>query len=88
TRGQGPKPRRVSCHLCWARSLGHGRGRTPRRAAADLSAGRYASRMSPRGVGAREPTDPPGQDTPRPEPRYRLPGFVSGFGPGPGCGTG
>ncbi|MFI9063498.1 hypothetical protein ACIGQE_16675 [Streptomyces sp. NPDC053429] len=48
--------------------------------------------MSPRGVSAREPADRlerlPGQDAPRPEPTYRLQGFVSGFGPGPGCGTG
>ncbi|WP_329199698.1 MULTISPECIES: class I SAM-dependent methyltransferase [unclassified Streptomyces] len=65
---------------------GHGQGRTPRRAAADLLAGRYASHVSPRGVSARELADRlerlPGQDTPRQEPTYRLQGFVSGFGPG------
>ncbi|MFC6982898.1 class I SAM-dependent methyltransferase [Streptomyces cirratus] len=65
---------------------GHGQGRTPRRAAADLLAGRYASRVSPRGVSARELADRlrrlPGQDTPRPEPTYRLQGFVSGFADG------
>ncbi|MFJ6719144.1 hypothetical protein [Streptomyces sp. NPDC091259] len=62
---------------------GHGQGRTPRGAAGALSAGRYASRISPRGVTVRELADRlgllPDQDTPRAEPTYRLQGFVSGF---------
>ncbi|MEU6890804.1 class I SAM-dependent methyltransferase [Streptomyces sp. NPDC046557] len=62
---------------------GHGQGRTPRGAAEALLAGRYASRISPRGITAPELADRlkrlPDQDTPRPEPTYRLQGFVRGF---------
>ncbi|MEV7589547.1 class I SAM-dependent methyltransferase [Streptomyces sp. NPDC089922] len=59
---------------------GHGQGRTPRGAAAALLAGRYASRIVPRGITARELAARlellPGQDVPRAEPTYRLRSFV------------
>lgn len=59
---------------------GHGQGRTPRGAAEALLAGRYASRVSPRGISPRELAARlgrlPGQDIPRAEPTYRLQGFV------------
>lgn len=59
---------------------GHGQGRTPLGAAAALLAGRYASRVHPRGITPRELADRlellPGPDTPRAEPTYRLRGFV------------
>lgn len=59
---------------------GHGQGRTPRGAATALLAGRYASRVHPRGITPRELADRldalPGPDTPRVEPAYRLRGFV------------
>ncbi|WP_405497736.1 class I SAM-dependent methyltransferase [Streptomyces sp. NBC_00096] len=59
---------------------GHGQGRTPRRSAAALLAGQYASRVRPRGIAPRELADRlellPDQDTPRAEPTYRLRAFV------------
>lgn len=59
---------------------GHGQGRTPRGAAEALLAGRYASRIHPRGITPRELADRlellPGPDTPRAEPTYRLHAFV------------
>lgn len=62
------------------RFTGHGQGRTPRAAAAALLAGQYASRVSPRGITARELASRlgrlPDQDTPRAEPTYRVLGFV------------
>lgn len=65
-----------------ARFTGHGQGRTPRGSAAALLAGRYASRVAPRGVTARELADRllllPGQDTARAEPSYRVRSFVRG----------
>ncbi|CAM5628019.1 methyltransferase [Streptomyces avidinii] len=65
-----------------ARFTGHGQGRTPRGSAAALLAGRYASRVSPRGITPRELADRlellPGQDVPRGEPTYLLRGFVRG----------
>ncbi len=59
---------------------GHGQGRTPRGSAEALLAGRYASRIVPRGITAPELAARlellPDQDTPRPEPTYRLRSFV------------
>ncbi|MGW6688150.1 class I SAM-dependent methyltransferase [Streptomyces sp. NPDC054961] len=64
------------------RFTGHGQGRTPRGSAAALLAGRYASRVSPRGITPRALADRlellPGQDVPRGEPVYRLRAFVRG----------
>ncbi|MFD8983331.1 class I SAM-dependent methyltransferase [Streptomyces sp. NPDC059564] len=64
------------------RFTGHGQGRTPRAAAADLLAGRYASRISPRGTTpgelAARLAELPGQDAPRAEPTYRVRSFVRG----------
>ncbi|WP_328304223.1 class I SAM-dependent methyltransferase [Streptomyces sp. NBC_00435] len=63
-----------------AHFTGHGQGRTPRRSAAALLAGQYASRVRPRGISPRELADRlellPDQDTPRAEPAYRLRAFV------------
>ncbi|MGW6710727.1 methyltransferase domain-containing protein, partial [Streptomyces sp. NPDC054956] len=65
-----------------ARFTGHGQGRTPRGSAAALLAGRYASRVRPRGITARELADRlellPGPDIPRAEPTYLVRGFVRG----------
>ncbi|MEU9007458.1 class I SAM-dependent methyltransferase [Streptomyces sp. NPDC048551] len=62
------------------RFTGHGQGRTPRGAATALLAGRYASRISPRGTTAAalaaRPAELPGQDAPRAEPTYRVRSFV------------
>ncbi|MBT2472035.1 class I SAM-dependent methyltransferase [Streptomyces sp. ISL-66] len=59
---------------------GHGQGRTPRRSAAALLAGQYASRVRPRGTTPRGLADQlellPRPDTPRAEPTYRLRAFV------------
>ncbi|AWZ17960.1 class I SAM-dependent methyltransferase [Streptomyces sp. ICC1] len=63
-----------------ARFTGYGQGRTPRGSAAALLAGRYASRVRPRGTTPRELAGRlerlPGPDTPRAEPTYRLFRFV------------
>lgn len=63
-----------------ARFTGHGQGRSPRGSAAALLAGRYASRIVPRGITARELAARlellPDQDVPRAEPTYRLRSFV------------
>lgn len=63
-----------------ARFTGHGQGRTPRGSAEALLAGRYASRIVPRGITARELAARlellPDQDVPRAEPTYRLRSFV------------
>ncbi|MFD9303783.1 class I SAM-dependent methyltransferase [Streptomyces sp. NPDC060048] len=63
-----------------ARFTGHGQGRTPRGSAAALLAGRYASRVRPRGATPRELADRleslPGPDIPRAEPEYLLRAFV------------
>ncbi|MCX4696009.1 class I SAM-dependent methyltransferase [Streptomyces sp. NBC_01408] len=62
------------------RFTGHGQGRTPRATAAALLAGRYASRVSPRGITPHELASRlellPDQDTPRAEPTYRVRSFV------------
>ncbi|GAA3282694.1 class I SAM-dependent methyltransferase [Streptomyces lavendulae] len=62
------------------RFTGHGQGRTPRGAAADLLAGRYASRIRPRGTTPHELAARlaalPGPDVARPEPAYRVRSFV------------
>ncbi|MFE9632565.1 class I SAM-dependent methyltransferase [Streptomyces sp. NPDC006463] len=62
------------------RFTGHGQGRTPRGCAADLLAGRYASRVSPRGITPQELASRlellPGPDAPRAEPTYRVRSFV------------
>ncbi|MFD3694719.1 class I SAM-dependent methyltransferase [Streptomyces sp. NPDC058646] len=59
-----------------ARFTGHGQGRTPRQAAAALLAGRYASRIVPRGITAQELAARlerlPDPDRPRGEPVYTL----------------
>ncbi|MGW6942287.1 class I SAM-dependent methyltransferase [Streptomyces xanthophaeus] len=59
-----------------ARFTGHGQGRTPRAAAADLLAGRYASRIGPRGTTTQELAARlgalPDPDEPRAEPTYTL----------------
>ncbi|MFE2288037.1 class I SAM-dependent methyltransferase [Streptomyces sp. NPDC059443] len=63
-----------------ARFTGHGQGRSPRQSAAALLAGRYASRVSPRGTTPHELADRlarlPAPDSPRADPTYRLIGFV------------
>ncbi|MCX5193439.1 class I SAM-dependent methyltransferase [Streptomyces sp. NBC_00249] len=66
-----------------ARFTGHGQGRSPRQAAAALLAGRYASRISPRGTTPAELAarlealaDP---DAARAEPSYRVRAFVRAF---------
>ncbi len=63
-----------------ARFTGHGQGRTPRGSAEALLAGRYASRIVPRGITAQELAARlellPDQDVPRAEPTYRLRSFV------------
>ncbi|MET9958649.1 class I SAM-dependent methyltransferase [Streptomyces sp. NPDC006326] len=65
-----------------ARFTGHGQGRTPRGAAEALLAGRYASRISPRGTTPRELAARlallPDPDAPRAEPVYRIRGYVRG----------
>ncbi|MET9610601.1 class I SAM-dependent methyltransferase [Streptomyces sp. NPDC006512] len=62
------------------RFTGHGQGRSPRESAAALLAGRYASRISPRGIGAAELAAAlealPAPDEPRAEPTYRVRSFV------------
>ncbi|MBT2482835.1 class I SAM-dependent methyltransferase [Streptomyces sp. ISL-94] len=67
-----------------ARFTGHGQGRSPRGAARALLAGQYASRVIPRGITAAELAARlellPDQDVPRPEPTYRLRGFVRSRG--------
>uniref|UniRef100_A0AAU2JW65 Class I SAM-dependent methyltransferase n=1 Tax=Streptomyces sp. NBC_00049 TaxID=2903617 RepID=A0AAU2JW65_9ACTN len=59
---------------------GHGQGRSPSAAAEALLAGRYASRIVPRGVTAEELAARlgllPDQDVPRADPTYRLCSFV------------
>ncbi|MFJ7204928.1 class I SAM-dependent methyltransferase [Streptomyces sp. NPDC098789] len=61
---------------------GHGQGRTPRQAAADLLAGRFASRVSPHGVTAArlaaELEALPDPDRPRADPAYRVLAFARG----------
>ncbi|MFB7255886.1 class I SAM-dependent methyltransferase [Streptomyces nojiriensis] len=63
-----------------ARFTGHGQGRTPRGSAESLLAGRYASRIVPRGITARELAARlellPDQEVPRAEPTYRIRSFV------------
>ncbi|WP_405527933.1 class I SAM-dependent methyltransferase [Streptomyces avidinii] len=63
-----------------ARFTGHGQGRTPRGSAEALLAGRYASRIVPRGITAQELAARlellPDQDVPRAEPTYRIRSFV------------
>lgn len=63
-----------------ARFTGHGQGVSPRRSAAALLAGRYASRVRPRGTTAQELADRlarlPAPDSPRADPTYRLRSFV------------
>ncbi|MFG2981562.1 class I SAM-dependent methyltransferase [Streptomyces sp. NPDC048258] len=62
------------------RFTGHGQGRTPRGSAEALLAGRYASRVSPRGITPHELASRlerlPGPDIPRAEPTYRVRSFV------------
>ncbi|MER6201272.1 class I SAM-dependent methyltransferase [Streptomyces sp. NPDC001586] len=59
---------------------GHGQGRSPRASAEALLAGRYASRIAPRGITPQELAARlellPDQDVPRAEPTYRVRGFV------------
>ncbi|MFE5808283.1 class I SAM-dependent DNA methyltransferase [Streptomyces sp. NPDC056491] len=59
---------------------GHGQGRSPRGSAEALLAGRYASRIVPRGITAQELAARlellPDQDVPRAEPTYRIRSFV------------
>ncbi|MFD3550113.1 class I SAM-dependent methyltransferase [Streptomyces sp. NPDC058655] len=63
-----------------ARFTGHGQGRSPRATAAALLAGRYASRVAPRGTTAHELAAQlerlPAPETPRGEPQYRVRSFV------------
>lgn len=59
---------------------GHGQGRTPRQAAAALLAGRFASRVSPRGTTptalAADLESLPAPDHPRPAPTYHFQSFT------------
>ncbi|MER5732583.1 class I SAM-dependent methyltransferase [Streptomyces sp. NPDC002138] len=61
---------------------GHGQGRTPRRAATALLAGRYASRITGQGSTAKALAAQlealPDPDHPRPPPTYRLQAFTRG----------